>query len=442
MTTHQRQGVINASPTKSFFVDMLVKDVSLSMAILDLIDNSIDGALRVRPDGSTFDGLVVKINLTPDSFVIEDNCGGIPLNTAEQYAFRFGRPDGTPAIKNSVGRFGVGMKRAIFKLGRKFTVRSTSEEARFEVDLDVEDWLADEDNWKIDMTVFQPTEPYPLSDCGTFITVTELYDGIKSQFSLAYFIDGLRREIASRHQSNLDRGINIRVNGKSVASTTVQFIYSSVPPLYPSQEELQFDSVNIRLIAGLGPRDPNKAGWYVYCNGRMVVSSDQTDLTGWGEVGNPKVPRYHHQYARFRGCAFFESEDAKDLPWNTTKDGLDVDSEIYRTTKLRMVSMMRPIITFLNRLDQEFDDPNEDNRVLNQLVATAVEANVLSAPTKPSFFYEQPKPAPKPPKTQRIRYDRPIESVSKLKECLGVSTLREVGEYTFDWFLENECKDE
>ena len=41
---------INASPTKEFFVEMLTKDVSLSLAILDLVDNSVDGALRMRGD--------------------------------------------------------------------------------------------------------------------------------------------------------------------------------------------------------------------------------------------------------------------------------------------------------------------------------------------------------------------------------------------------------
>jgi hypothetical protein len=37
---------IDASPTKTFFVDMLTKDIELEDAILDLLDNCIDGIQR------------------------------------------------------------------------------------------------------------------------------------------------------------------------------------------------------------------------------------------------------------------------------------------------------------------------------------------------------------------------------------------------------------
>lgn len=38
--------VIDASPTKELFINTLVKDVSLEDAILDLVDNAIDGYIR------------------------------------------------------------------------------------------------------------------------------------------------------------------------------------------------------------------------------------------------------------------------------------------------------------------------------------------------------------------------------------------------------------
>lgn len=42
-----------ASPTKQFFVSMLTRDISLDDAILDLIDNCLDGAMRYRTRVST-----------------------------------------------------------------------------------------------------------------------------------------------------------------------------------------------------------------------------------------------------------------------------------------------------------------------------------------------------------------------------------------------------
>ncbi len=35
-------------PTKRFFVSMLTRDIRLSDALLDLIDNCVDGAARVK----------------------------------------------------------------------------------------------------------------------------------------------------------------------------------------------------------------------------------------------------------------------------------------------------------------------------------------------------------------------------------------------------------
>ena len=36
-----------ASPTKQFFVSMLTRDINLADAILDLLDNCLDGALQL-----------------------------------------------------------------------------------------------------------------------------------------------------------------------------------------------------------------------------------------------------------------------------------------------------------------------------------------------------------------------------------------------------------
>src|SRR5437867_3411240 len=85
-----------ATPEKRFFISMIVKDIELIPAILDLVDNSIDGAKRVRPEGGDdrFAGLHVRLELSPEKFTISDNCGGIEADHARDYAFRFGRPSG------------------------------------------------------------------------------------------------------------------------------------------------------------------------------------------------------------------------------------------------------------------------------------------------------------------------------------------------------------
>lgn len=64
--------VINASPTKEYFISIITKDISLLDAIKDLVDNCVDGARSLRDD-SNYQGLFVHIEVKSSSFSIMDN---------------------------------------------------------------------------------------------------------------------------------------------------------------------------------------------------------------------------------------------------------------------------------------------------------------------------------------------------------------------------------
>ena len=151
---------VPASPTKRFFVSMLTRDIALEDALLDLLDNCIDGILRTRKSGSTkedpYEGSWAHLTISPERFVIEDNCGGIPLKIAETSAFMMGRPPGTTNERlQTVGVYGIGMKRAIFKLGRDCVVSSSAADAKFEVHIP-KAWFTDENNWNLLRAPLQP----------------------------------------------------------------------------------------------------------------------------------------------------------------------------------------------------------------------------------------------------------------------------------------------
>src|SRR5207302_9302381 len=108
---------------------------------------------------------------------ISDNCGGIPRKVAIEKAFRMGRPEGTyDEMIETVGVYGIGMKRAIFKLGRNATVTSQHDGDAFDVTISRE-WLRVDEDWELPM---EDAEEWD-SD-GTVIVVQDLYDPIKSQF--------------------------------------------------------------------------------------------------------------------------------------------------------------------------------------------------------------------------------------------------------------------
>src|SRR5215218_11170867 len=97
---------VDATPARRFFVSMLVRDIELMPAIIDLVDNSADGAKRVRREqgDDRFAGLKVEIELSSEAFSIRDNCGGMDLELARDYAFKFGRADDAIGPIGEVGQ--------------------------------------------------------------------------------------------------------------------------------------------------------------------------------------------------------------------------------------------------------------------------------------------------------------------------------------------------
>jgi hypothetical protein len=431
--------IIDADPTKDFFISMLVKDIGTTRAIIDLVDNCVDGARRLRPNGK-YDGLKITIETTKQHFKISDNCGGIPVDLAKHYAFRFGRPANMEATPYSVGLFGVGMKRAFFKLGKNFRIESTTQTSKFVVAEDVEKWkLRDEWNFEF-VELEQNRKRVPLSETGTVIVVGSLHGSIAESFSLDAFKTRLATELAVAHIDPTTKGLDIVFNGVPLKQQSLLLFESR--SLKSAHRRFVFhqgsERVKVRLYAGIAESDPSAAGWYVFCNGRLVLAADQDIVTGWGETR--EVPKYHNQYARFRGYAFFDSRNAALLPWNTTKTGVDTDSPRYRATRLKMIGLTRPVISFLNRLDAEKGRGLTDDKPLEAAVELAKPIELEDIPARSLF--RAPKPgAPRVfPQMGRIQYFKPEEKIRLVRKALKVSTLKDVGERTFDYFYKRECE--
>ena len=434
----------NALPTKQFFVYMLTRDISLVDAITDLVDNSVDGARRTRPSGD-YEGLWVRVVARPDEFRIADNCGGIPLDIAERYAFRFGRDPRAPTLAHSIGQFGVGMKRALFKIGSAFDIESTTATSCFTIHIDLAEWQ-DRDKW--DFPISDITEcAAPVEERGVVISVKGVHEPIAADFVSLAFERQLAETIRSKHEIPMAQGLAISVNGVPLTANVQQLLASD--DLRPAFEQHEYlidgATVALKLYAGVSTSSPADAGWYVYCNGRQILGADQTSATGWGAGGEATIPKYHNQFARFRGFAFFDSDDASKLPWTTTKTGIDTGSSAYRAALARMINLMRPIIDFLNALDAEksmteADAQTQELGSLSQAVAAAEPRGLASVTTQTTFT--APPPRPRKPTVGNILYQRPLDQIRRIQQAIGASSYREVGEQTFDHFLEYEIGDD
>lgn len=432
-------GEINARPSKALFIEMLTKDIPLIRAILDLVDNSVDGARRLRPN-EDLKGLWIKLDISKNKFKISDNCGGMSVATAREYAFRFGRAYDAPETPGSVGQFGVGMKRAFFKLGKFFSVESKTKNTSFVVEVDVEKWEKINE-WIFHFKNFDEKTKNPPDAIGTAVLVESLHENVAENFGQDNFKKRLAQELETAHLLSMNKGLLIILNGIPLQMRTLAFNVSS--QIKPVLKEIEFKDkkhpVNIQLYVGIADSTPKDAGWYVFCNGRMLLERDKSPITGWGEKEGGKIPLYHQQYARFRGYVFFESDNAELLPWNTTKTGVDTDSLIYQSIRLEMVNLMRPIIDFLNELKESKGEDDEKESLLEKAVI-ATKASRLEEIETFTKIFEAPrfKKKEKPADTVIIQYAVLKKQAEVVKKSLGVKSLREVGEKTFEYYLKLE----
>lgn len=363
---------IEASPTKRFFVEMLTRDIDLIDAILDLLDNCIDGVLRIsrtkaqeHRSGGGYKDRWAAITLNPKKFAIKDNCGGIELSVAENYAFMMGRPK-NDADSNipTVGMYGIGMKRAIFKMGRSATVRTQTAKDSYEVEIP-NTWFNQEGNWKLPLRMILPLD----HEQGTQVEITRILPEIARQFESKDFVETLKGRIATHFSYVLNKGFSVTVNGQQIKPRPLHLLVDSSikspkskgEGIAPYMYEGELDGVQIRLFAGLSEplstadeeeegletrRSREDAGWTVICNDRVIVYCNKDRLTGWGEA---TVPMFHPQFNQISGIVEFRSNDAFKLPVTTTKRGIDAGSEIFLYVKEFMREGTKIFTSYTNK---------------------------------------------------------------------------------------------
>lgn len=437
---------IDAEPTKGFFVEMLTRDIGLEQAVLDLVDNSIDGAKGLIGSGEKpFEGRKIALEFSRESFRIVDNCGGFTSEAARTYAFKFGKPTGSPRTPHSIGQFGVGMKRALFKFGHQFSVRSATIDDAWAVNVNVPEWET-QSGWRFPWAPFVPDENVSPTSPGTEIIVRELRTEVGLKFSTKIFENAIHQLIKSKHRQFIAGGLEIKVNGHHVDATSLYLLVSEDTSFRPGIQEFVIkddseEEIKVRIIVGVGQSSPPQAGWYVVCNGRVVLEADRRAVTGWGLIEEQSksvvIPNYHNQFSRFRGIVTFDSNDSVRVPWNTTKTDVDQDNPIWQKTFGRMTELMRPVIDFLNELDADIDEHTREHSPLLAYVSKVTTVKAEALPTT-SIFTAPPRGSLyRGPKTVKIQYAKPVDEVRLLMKELEVSSAKAVGEKTFELIYES-----
>ncbi|HTZ97426.1 MAG TPA: ATP-binding protein [Terriglobales bacterium] len=469
----KRYEPVNAAPVKSFFVHMLTRDIRLEDAILDLLDNCVDGILRNREEKGAarakkpYDGFWAEIEFQSDSFTISDNCGGIPWSLHD-YAFRMGpRSDRPEGASGSIGVYGIGMKRAIFKMGKRCLISTQNAKDAYDVEIDP-DWTNDESDWKIPVRPATTRQPHD----GTTVYISDLHGGVAKRFGedAQAFQRDLEAMVATQYVSIIDKGFRVRINGELIKPRPINIVFDKKAirgreAIRPYIFKAQSNGVQIFLAVGFTRPIPSQdevlqeqeekkystldAGWTILCNDRAVVYCDRTELTGWGEAG---VPRYHTQFIAISGIVEFRSDDPAKLPTTTTKRGVDASSPLYLQIKNKMRDGMAIFTSYTNKWKLRPEESRKQIEKGEQLSFEELKAEALHLPlnatkgTVPQgeqFRPSLPLPAKIVPSMRRISFTKRVYDVRKVAEYLFEDPEvdpSDVGEKCFDITLAEAVK--
>jgi len=399
---------VDTRPSKAVVVDSLTRDISIEACIFDLIDNSIDAArntmIKLNPKigaealPESYQGYTVDISISGGVFSIDDNCGGITVRHLEKSVLRFGERS---AHHMGIGVFGVGLNRALFRIGKVTHLDSDTGLERSVLDFNTDDYLATDD-WGLKATKLPSA-----GKVGTKIEISSFSNETSQLFAGSDWVGGIIVEAGRRYGRFIDKGLLIKINGGEVDSHIIR-----IRPDSPYGIDSKFfkvsDEISVLIESGQhlhhrfsAEQDYNKSrnagltgeyGWNVFCNERAVLISDRTRKSGW-------LTKFHTEFYGFVGHVYFTCKDPSKLPWNTTKSDVDLNNVAYQAA-------LDDMSKFALKWRKNSGDAKQKKKDLEPLTPTPT-ANPAPVPAPAPSAGPTPANGPKP----KAPIKKPIQKI-------------------------------
>ena len=372
---------------------LFTTDISAEECIYDLIDNSIDAAreeIQSQPYEQddyglpkSYKGYKVELAIGSSNVTLVDNCRGVTRSEFENSTFIIGERS---VSDYSIGFYGIGLKRALLKLGNKYDI--TSDDGSDLIHFVANRKTLSQSKKKATANVSKSSGTRSFK-----IEISKLDAQIKDIVSNKIWMSELKEKISRRYGIFLQKGLVLKVDGKLLKGIVPALRKKGpVPPFSDSMDSVA--GVDIYVKTGMHSKYKMKHeagfsqaangklttefGWYVVCNDRIMIVADKSKNIGL-------TSNWHSEYNGFLGWVYFVSKDASDLPWNTKKTQIVMESPSIMKVK--------------NVLQDYTDDWKKKNKAARPKKPKATPANKPKTPTitpggtKP----KKPKtPAPKP----------------------------------------------
>ncbi|MCU1748369.1 ATP-binding protein [Pseudomonas sp. 6D_7.1_Bac1] len=353
MTIEDNEVNISFASDPDYVIKGLTSDVTTIECIYDLIDNSIDAARNsllkfdTQKDKfslpASYSGYEIKISINNKDIAIHDNCSGIDENTLSKKTFTIGSRSQHPY---GIGHYGVGLNRAIFKLGSR--VNLTTDDGRDQFSLSFSE---NEVRKAVENTLtIKAKRLKTTNEKFNIIKISDIHREVYSDLGSAIWIKSTTDEIRKRYGIFTAKGLKIFINNVPIGTFGPEI---RNPDFLKKREKtlLSESGVNIYMEAGLhqdyriksvdadyedlksGIAELTKEyGWYIVCNDRIILVADKTKTTGW-------TTSWHNEYHGFLGWAFYVCEDPSLLPWDSKKTGINSNNKAHEESLALLKSL-------------------------------------------------------------------------------------------------------
>lgn len=397
---NMKGGVIKVNVTpKKRVLRSIARDLDLTRSVLELIDNSID-AWKTNNTGIK---LVIDIHVSKkdSKLIFKDNAGGVSMSSLSQL-FTLGET-GRAAREDSIGEFGVGLKRALFSLSKDFTIDARyPEEKGFHCPVNVSKYLAD-DEWEL-VCVSGATAP----EGSTIIEFTDLNFEVSDKVE-----HELRKAIAETYVDTLINNGEIFVNSTAVSFnkfnqwTKFDGDHAEFSPKRVEMKiDVQGEKIGVDITVGLMEtfHQTGDYGFYIYCNDRLAIRDGKDTQLGFNDY---EFSYPHARFARFR-CEVRINGRRDLMPWNSTKSGLNYDHEVMRAILPGLKKLASPYLKFSAKLASSGD---------LQVTEKPITSIPITSIKNPAAYFDQ-----LPPITTRLHTKRtkknPKSKVQSWKKSL------------------------
>ena len=290
------EGDIDITPNVAFLLTLRNSGYNNYTAIEDIIDNSLDTEVNAS-NVKVFIKQKTKEKDYESIMICDDGCG-MNYDTILE-AFKLGALTGKDKSFD-LGCYGTGLKAAALSMGKRFEVRTKSENDEFYIiDFDMEEMLK-KDKYKIPVRIGSEEEYIDftlttLSKTGTIVTLLKLDNTIngnkyafadllrtKLGLTFKYFIDEYKKKIFIENEEviSFDPMLRNLPDVKAIAINE-RFEYEG--------NEFRYSVYNIERVSDLrskeiGRNKPN-AGMYIYRNNRLVGKALDLGIVGLAADG-------------------------------------------------------------------------------------------------------------------------------------------------------------